>query len=51
MSIFAMIAYIKKYYKTINGIPVENCNDSQIVAVYHALQNRQNKKSIETRYK
>lgn len=51
MSIFTMIAYIKKYYKTLNGIPVENCNDSQIVAVYRSLQNRQNKKPIKTRYK
>ena len=34
------INYIKKFYKTLRGKPVESCSDEQILAVYYALQER-----------
>ena len=32
------IAYIKRYYKTLRGKPIEKCSNEQIVAVYLRLQ-------------
>jgi hypothetical protein len=50
MSIFSMIAYIKQYYRTLNGKQIEDCGDKQIIAVYYSLLNRQHKKLHTTRY-
>ena len=37
------IAYIKQFYKTLRGKPIEQCSNEQIVAVYLSLQQRKNK--------
>lgn len=34
------INYIKKFYKTLRGKPVESCSDEQLLAVYYSLQER-----------
>lgn len=37
------IEFIKKYYITLRGKPVECCSDEQLSAVYYSLQERKNK--------
>ena len=34
------IDYIKKFYKTLRGKPVESCSTEQLLAVYYSLQER-----------
>lgn len=42
------INFIKKYYKTLRGKPVESCSNEQILAVYYSLLERKNKQTSNT---